>query len=271
MPDVLWRVFQPNPHLVQALPALAAKIIQARVSLKYCVRVGVIAIVHTFNGKLEFNSHVHTMVTAGGLHGSATWRSRLFYDRNQLMKSWRKAVILLLRSALHVDRLVISMSIEEMEVLLAQQENRWWKVKIQRLPSRKHFLGYAGRYVRRPPIAQHRITYFGDEKVKFCYRDKILKRRVTVEYSLKEFIDRWAKHIPERYVHLPRSFGLFAPRSVAGSSAAVFAILQQERRPRPKPRRWADSIKRDFGRDPLLTSGGARMKWSRRIPPKSAF
>jgi hypothetical protein len=66
MPDLLWPFFRDNPPLAKALSALAAELIQARVSAKYGLRVGVIAILHTFNGKLEFNSHVHTMVTEEG-------------------------------------------------------------------------------------------------------------------------------------------------------------------------------------------------------------
>src|SRR5271170_4843162 len=58
---------------IKALPALAAGIIQARMSARYGVRVGVIAIPHTFNGKLEFNPHVHTMVTGGRMHGANVW------------------------------------------------------------------------------------------------------------------------------------------------------------------------------------------------------
>ena len=65
--------------------------------------VGVIAILHTFNGRLEFNSHVHTMVTGGGLYGD-TWMSCVYYDRDPLMKAWRKAVIKLLRAALRAGQ-----------------------------------------------------------------------------------------------------------------------------------------------------------------------
>jgi hypothetical protein len=54
MPDVLWTLLLDNPHLANALSALAAKIIQSRMSAKYGVRVGIIAILHTFNGRLEF-------------------------------------------------------------------------------------------------------------------------------------------------------------------------------------------------------------------------
>ena len=105
MPDVLWPLFRDNPHLTTALPALAARIIQIRVSTRSGLRVGVMAILHTFNGKLEFNSHVHTMVTAGGLNGvSDTWVGTAYYKREELLTSWRKAVIKLLREALRAGQ-----------------------------------------------------------------------------------------------------------------------------------------------------------------------
>src|SRR5271157_1057837 len=115
-----------------------------------------------------------------------------------------------------------------------------------------------------------RITYIGKRTVTFWYKDKRLRRLAFVQCSLEEFIDRWAQHIPERYQHAVRGFGLFAPRALKQTSAAIFAILGQERRPRPKPRRWADSLKRDFGRDPLLDQTGKRMKWVRRQAPETS-
>jgi hypothetical protein len=50
------------------------------------------------------------------------------------------------------------------------------------------------------------------------------------------------------------------------TAAAIFAFLGQNQRPRPRPLRWADSLKRDFGYDPLLDRNGKKMKWARRIP-----
>jgi hypothetical protein len=271
MPDVLWVVFRDNPVLTNALPSLAASIIQARASAKYGTRVGVIAVLHTFNGKMEFNSHVHTMVTAGGLSKhSGTWLTRVYYDRDLLMEGWRRAVINLLRSALTSGRLNTTMTGDQMERLLREQGQRWWSVKIKSFTSREHFLSYAGRYVRRPPIAQRRITFVGKRTVRFWYRDKKLGCRVVLDCSPEEFVDRWAHHVRERYQHASRSFGLFAPRSLGETSAAVFAVLGQKRKPRPKARRWAQSIKHAFGYDPLIDKMGNPMKWVRRIPPKSS-
>jgi len=271
MPDLLWPFFRDNPSLAKALPALAAEVIRVRVGMRHGLRVGVIAILHTFNGQLEFNSHVHTMATGGGLYGfSDTWVSRVYCDRDPLMKSWRKAVIALLRAALRAGQLHTKLTVDQMEEMLTQQEKRWWSIKIQSFKDKGHFLQYAGRYVRRPPIAQRRITWIGERAVRFWFKDKKLRRRVEVHCSLEEFIDRWAQHIPERYQHAVRSFGLFAPRSLGQTSAAIFVILGQERRPRPRPRPWADSIKRDFGHDPLLDHTGKRMKWVRRLAPEAS-
>ena len=271
MPDLLWPLFRDNPPLAKALSALAAEVIQARVSAKYGLRVGIIAILHTFNGELKFNSHVHTMVTGGGLNGSSDiWVSRVYYDRDLLMKSWRKAVIALLRAALQTGQLRTELTVDQMEDLLTHLEKCWWSIKIQSFQDKGHFLRYAGRYVRRPPIAQRRITCIAERSITFWTKDKKLRRRIEVQCSLEEFIDRWSQHIPERYQHSVRSFGLFAPRALRQTSAAIFVILRQERKPCPKPRPWADSIKRDFGHDPLLDRKGKRMKWVRRLMPKAS-
>jgi Putative transposase len=239
------------------------------VSANYGLRVGVIAVLHTFNGRLDFNSHVHTMVSGGGLSASSNrWTTRVYYDRDRMMEAWRKAVIKLLRTALRAGKLQVDIGIDEMEAVLAQQEARWWSIKIQSFNSKERFLRYAGRYVRRPPIAQRRITFIGERSVTFRVKDKKLGRRVYVTCSLENFLDRWAQHIPERYEHAVRSFGLFAPRTISQTSAAVFHLLGQDQRPRPRPRTWANSLRRDFGRDPLLEQSGNRMKWVRRLAPK---
>jgi len=72
------------------------------------------------------------------------------------MKLWWRAVLDLLRTAHCAGVLRTNMTSEELATVLLEQE-RWWSVKIQSFNSIEHFLQYAGRYVRRPPIAQRRI------------------------------------------------------------------------------------------------------------------
>jgi Putative transposase/Transposase zinc-binding domain len=272
MPDPLWRLFRDNRPLATALPALAASVIEAWMTAKHGLRVGIIAILHTFNGRLEFNSHVHTMVSAGGLReSSGCWVPSVYCDRNRLMKCWRDAVIKLLYAAHGEGLLRSELTSDHVTAMLMEQANRWWSIKIQSFKSSSHFLKYAGRYLRRPPIAERRITYIGKRCVTYWTKDKRLGRWVSVQCSPEEFVDRWAQHIPERYKHAVRCFGLFAPRAVSQTSEAVYAAIGQKPRPRPRPLRWAAALKQIFGKDPLVDEKGQLMHWVRRLAPNASL
>jgi hypothetical protein len=150
MPDVLWPFFR-DRQLARLLPMLAAKTIQAWIDAKFGLQVGIIAILHTFNSSLDFNAHVHVMVTAGGLEPSGKWRSSAYFNVDALMRYWRRGVIRLLRANLRYGMLGNHLAAEQVEARLRTQENRWWSVKLQSLGSKEHFLRYAGRYVGLPP------------------------------------------------------------------------------------------------------------------------
>jgi hypothetical protein len=265
MPDVLWRVFGQNRVLADALPILAANAIESLVSAKHGLRTGIIAFLHTFNGELKFNSHVHTMATAGGWRvSSGSWVSSVYYHPDILMRLWRDAVLDLLRAALRAGWLKTIMTVDEMEKMLIEQE-RWWSVKIQTLDSVEHFFQYGGRYARRPVIAQGRITDLDEQTVQFSAKDKYSGKLIQIRCSLENLIDLWAQHILKRYKHAVRYFGLFAPRSVNQMFDLIFTTIGYNRQGRPTPPRWAESLKRMTGRDPLLDLTGQRMHWVRRL------
>ena len=268
MPDVLWPFFR-DRQLARLLPVLSAKTVQAWVRAKFGLKIGVIAIPHTFNSRLEFNAHVHVIVTAGGLEMSGKWRSSVYYEVDSLTHYWRKGIIQLLRASLRAGTLHTDLPAKKVEETLLREENRWWSVKLQSLGSKEHFLRYAGRYARRPPIAQRRITEISTQGIHFWAKDRRLRRRTIVRLTPGEFLAAWMQHIPEHYEHAVRSFGLFAPRAIRAGSAAAFTILDQSPRPRPRPLSWSSSIKRDFGWDPLLDRQGNRMTWNRRIAPQT--
>jgi hypothetical protein len=186
-----------------------------------------------------------------------------------VMPLWRAAVLELLRAALRAGVLQTEMTSEQMEALLAAQE-RWWSVKVQPLDSTKHFLQYAGRYALRPPIAQRRIIHIGDRNLQFSTKDKKLRQAVNVQCSIEEFIERWSQHIPKRYRHAIRYFGLFSPRAVGQNFDAIFSAIAQKRQPHAVPLRWADSIKQMFGWDPLLDRAGQRKNWIGRLAPQGS-
>jgi hypothetical protein len=272
MPNTLWPLFAANPRLSRKLPEIAARVIGSYARVRKGVEVGVIAVLHTFNGKLEFNSHVHALVTGRDLQTAGLQRrSSIFFDPYELRSRWQRLVIVLLRGALEAGQLKSEMARDEVERLFQREEKRTWrKVHVQAFEGKEHFLRYAGRYVRRPPIAQRRILGIAEGFVWFWHKDKRDHRRKTVRCKVEEFIDRWAQHIPKRYQHAVRHFGLLAPRRWAQTAAAVFTITGTKQRPRPKRRRWAVTIQQQFGRNPLLDHKGQQMKWVRHLAPAVA-
>ena len=74
MPDVLWPLFQQNRHLLHALPVL------------------IMVIFYTFGRHLNFNCHLHILVSEGVLHEDATqWHAGARLDVKALMPMWCSA------------------------------------------------------------------------------------------------------------------------------------------------------------------------------------
>ena len=268
MPDVLWPLFRRNRHLLHDLPVLGAQVLQQWARQKYGIRLIIVVIPHTFGRHLNFNCHLHILVSEGGLREDGTaWRRRAPLDRKALMPMWRYAVITLLREAARVGVLDTDMSRGALFRLLTVQYERWWNIDIKRFRSKKQFLGYAGRYARHPPIAQHRFRVISRQEIRFVTKDTRTKRTVETTYTPAEFLATLADHVPDRYRHNIRYFGLLAPRVKGQTHDAVFALLGQERLGKPWPLRWAASLKKSFGVDPLLDHAGQRMRWARRVPP----
>ena len=221
-------------------PVLGAKIIQQWTRRKYGSRLMIIVIPHTFGRHLNFNCHLHILVSEGGLReDGAGWRKRAPLDRKALMPMWRYAVITYLREAYRAGVLDTDRTSSQLEDLLRQQYERWWNTDIQRFRGKKQFLGYAGRYARRPPIAQHRFRQIDRQEIRFLTKDTRMKQTVTTRYATSEFLATLADHIPDRYRHSIRYFGLLSPRIKGRTHDTVFALLGQERRGKPWRLRWA--------------------------------
>jgi putative transposase/transposase-like zinc-binding protein len=266
MPCELWPIFKQNRQLLQDLAALGAAVIQQLAKARYGVRLLIMVVQHTFGRRLNFNSHLHILVSTGGLRESeGRWVTPLRFDKDALMHMWRFAVITYLRAAIGARLLRSDLSVEDLKAVLTIQYERWWNIYIGGFTTKGQFLRYAGRYIRRPPIAQRRFAKVTDQEVQFWSKDLRLKRWVLTSYTIQEFVALLADQVPDRYRHTMRYFGLLAPRSKSRTSAGLFMLLGQERHPRPRRLGWANSIRKDFGRDPLLDSKGQAMHWVRRL------
>jgi hypothetical protein len=129
MPDVLWPIFLRNRHLLHDLPALGAATIQRWVKTRYGARVLIMVVPHTFGRRMNFNAHLHILVSAVGLHESESCLvSNLSFDKEALMRIWRYAVITYLRQAIKVAVLKYDLTPVQLRAVLSTQYERWWNI-----------------------------------------------------------------------------------------------------------------------------------------------
>ena len=270
MPRELWSIFKRNRHLLHDLPILGAEVIQQWIRMKYGVSVLIIVVQHTFGGDLKFNTHLHFLVSAGGLlESEGRWIPRITLHKDALMRMWRYAVITHLRGALKAQVLKSDLGMQELQriLMMAYERHPRWIIFLDRIASKSHFLRYAARYIRRPPIASWRLLKVTDREVEFVAKDTKAKMLVPTRCRLPEFVGLLAQHVPDRYRHAIRYFGLLAPRTKRRTHAALFALLGQRMSPRPRRLNWRNSLRKYFGVDPLIDSRGQPMHWVRRQKP----
>jgi hypothetical protein len=266
MPNVFWPLLRRHRELLHDIAALGASVIRRWVEANYGVVPIILVIPHTFGRRLNFHPHLHILVSAGGLNKRENrWVHFRYFDKYALMYWWRFAVSRYLAEVLGTNQ----ENTGELDEIFERQVKRPWNIHIKRFSSKSHFLRYAGRYLRRPPIAEDRIINVTDQHVEFWANDLKLKAWVRIKVSVRGFLALLMQHIPDRYVHGIRYFGLLSPRTRRQSSTALFALLRQAQRPRPKRLPWARSIERDFGYNPLLDSLGQRMRWTGRKVPSA--
>jgi hypothetical protein len=125
--------------------------------------------------------------------------------------------------------------------------------------SKQHFLGYAGRYIRRLPIFQRRILKVRELEVVYQVKDtrqsKDTKTKTLLETRCRpaEFVAMFSQHVPESVPadatdeETDFSSRVCYARSAATTEAPETAL--------------AESLMKHFGVTLLLDEFGHRMHW----------
>src|ERR1700679_19315 len=111
IPSFFRPLLEQNRDLLNDLPAVGASVIRRWAESKYGAAVFLIVVPQTFGGFLNFNPHLHMLVSAGGLQESeGRWLPRLHFKERgherDLMEMWRLALSSYLWVALQKRALV---------------------------------------------------------------------------------------------------------------------------------------------------------------------
>lgn len=224
MPEQLWPVFRDNQQLLQKLPAFGAHAIDEWSRSHAAAIPFIVVVMQTANGELIFKPHLHIICSSGGMDTSKSkWIDNIGLEGavKPIMELWRGKVLDYLSKAYQSGFIGKSAPKRFSEHLEWQRTREWHLWTEER--TKDDLLNYLGRYVGRPPVSESSIQNFDENGVDFIasvYSRKGNRRQGSehkkikkpVHYSLGKFMRLLTNHLPGRYRHNVRYFGLLAPR-----------------------------------------------------------
>lgn len=253
----LWKIFNYHRELLKDLMDLAVGILLDWLKKRGKVKSGAMVGIHTFGARMNFNPHVHILVTEGGFDEAGKWVVKDYIPYKMLRKRWQATVMEMLRKK------------------LPEEEVKQYKKLFQKIwddnpegfviygpPNKKGGgtveaqVGYIGRYMRRPAMALSRILDYDGDNVTFKYFDKTEQKEKQETITVEEFISRITRHIPDEQFKTIRYYGIYSRRAKGLADKLMEAWLKSKKKghlKRSKQRRtgWREKLKKFTGKDPL--------------------
>jgi hypothetical protein len=175
--------------------------------------VGIIAVLHTWDQKLQDHFHLHCLVPAGAL--SLDQRCWIKARRNFLFPVKPLSVVFRGKFLDFLQQAGAKGKIETPSEKLQDLRQKNWIVYAKKpFGSPQTVLDYLGRYTHRVALSNDRILSVQNGQVSFTYRDRRDKDRLkSIALDAQEFIRRFLLHVlPDGFMRI-RHFGLLANRS----------------------------------------------------------
>lgn len=227
IPDYLWYFFnhQSNRPLLDLLFKASAEVVLDWYRERGLLP-GIISILHTFGKRLNFNTHIHMIITAAGFgydkqQDQPIWEEINYLPENMLKKRW-KAIFLKMMTD------YIDSSFKQMLFKL-----NWYVHLGIRMINPLVTCKYIGRYTKRPVMAESRIIDYDGTFVTFFYEDRQewgWKKKEYCTLTWEEFISRLIQHIPQKQFKMIRYYGILANSVRKKYQKIVFKLLKQTKR-----------------------------------------
>ena len=204
--------------------------------------IGVIATIHTFSRKIEWNPHIHCLITFGGITKNNQWKNIKNLPWQVLRKSWQKCVLDIIAKYAKDNK---SQHLKNKISLAYKKYLKGFYVNAEsKVGNSKTVAKYIGRYLARPAIAEYRIIFFNSKIVRFWYQKPDSKKRFTLTLSMEKFLGRILSHIPPKNFKMVRRFGLYSRRSKNKKSRKIKLFKAKSS--------WAERFFKAFGVNPLI-------------------
>lgn len=177
-------------------------------------KLGFIAVLHTWDQKLNAHFHLHCLV-AGGAFSKKDNRwipcsHKFLFSQKALSVVFRGKFVALMMRAVRSDKLGFAGDLKPFKDKLYTHK---WVVSVRDpINNPEHVLEYLARYTHRVAIANSRLESLKNGVVTFRYKDRKNNATKRLKIDAVEFIRRFFLHIlPDRF-HRIRHYGFLANR-----------------------------------------------------------
>ena len=217
IPEELRPFFKKHRKALKLLPKVASQSMLYFFESKHKSVPWILSVIHSFGAKLNWNPHVHLIVTAWWIQKNWHFKHINFIPYQLILPSRKKYLLKHLKERCYEN---IDNPTNDIRLLnhLYQQKNDLWEEKSRYIRFSKKansfhvVLNYIWRYLKRPTISQSRILHYNWKSVSFSYKDKYDNKTKIITTSAIDFIWLLLQHLPNKYFHMIYYNGIFANR-----------------------------------------------------------
>jgi len=250
------------------------------------VRIGFIALLHTWTRTLLDHPHLHCIVPGGGLSlDGSQWisgRKKFFIPVKVLSRLFRGKFLYCLKKIYNAGELVFPGKIEHLrekkafQTFLSDLYRQEWIVYCKPpFHNAETVMDYLGRYSHRVAISNDRLVKMEAGRVFFRYRDSRDNDRMKItSLDAHEFIRRFLLHVlPDNFMKI-RHYGLLSNRNKKTALLSVRELLgvdTNDESDDQKNETWEELFLRLTGVDPRVcpACGKGTMKRKGILPQKN--
>ena len=208
---------------------------------------GFVCVLHTFGRPLEWNPHIHCLITEDGFSDDGDWRIVKHFNYTLLRKSFQTALLNELEKR-------IGPSFKKTKSLIYKKDSNGFYVYAKpNLCDAQTVIKYISRYLGRPVIALSRIDSYDGENVTFHYNRHEDNAFIRKTMPALDFISLLIQHIPEPHYKMTRYYGLYA-RHRDNDKKLRKALHPSKLNFITGFTKWRTNIALSFGYDPLRCS-----------------
>ncbi len=189
---------------------------------KMQAKPGLIAILHTWNQKMQYHPHMHCIIPAGGINESGNWKTSkgkadFMFHVKALSAKFKKKFLHHLVLLYKAGTLVLPPNNQQWkdgssfyQTKAKLYDKDWVVYAKEAFGGPAQVIEYLGRYTHKIAISNHRILKMDDSHITFKYLDRKQNKTQFERMKGEDFILRFVQHIlPKRFVKI-RHYGFLS-------------------------------------------------------------